>query len=291
MRWLRDRDFFPGSQAMLIREPVAETAIAFIHGWGGSALGTWDEFPAFLRASAEAAQADVFFLNYASREQSVAACAGEVKEFLLDLLRSPAARVVNPSLPEGTAPRPESWRYSRFILVAHSMGAVVVRRALLDLDRTVLAAEEAKAIRLLFFAPAHLGSSLPRLIASGLGLDFLPGASLVGQWLRLYYRSLDDLEGGSNALRQLLADSRAARARREVKDKSDDDLRAFVLHARQDKVVVQDRFDEDLDLRQIAHHNHRSACKPSQQYSLPVDELRTLLPRALGLKRSAASDT
>src|SRR5687768_14854748 len=85
MRWLRDDGFFPGSQAMLTREPMAETAIAFVHGWGGSAIGTWDEFPAALRTLPEAAQADVFFLNYESREQSVAACASELKEFLLDL--------------------------------------------------------------------------------------------------------------------------------------------------------------------------------------------------------------
>jgi pimeloyl-ACP methyl ester carboxylesterase len=277
LAWSRDDDFLPGSLAMLSRAPVVEKAVVFVHGWGGSASGTWEQFPTALRAMPEAALADAFFLDYPSTTLSVAVCAGELKELLVDLLRAPGAHVVNPSLPEEAPPRPAGWRYRRVLLVAHSMGAVVARRALLDLDRADLTVDEATAVRLLFFAPAHLGSSLPLLVASGLGLDWLPGASLVGRALRAHYRSLADLEEGSNALRLLSEDSRSARARRAAAQEPDDDLRAHVLHARNDKVVVQDRFDEDLDGRPIPHRNHRSACKPSHVYRLPVEALQGLL--------------
>ena len=277
LQWSRDDGFLPGSLVMLSRAPVVEKAIVFVHGWGGSASGTWEQFPTALRAMPEAAAVDAFFLDYPSTTLSVAVCASELKELLVDLLRAPAAHVVNPSLAEEAPPRPAGWRYRRVLLVAHSMGAVVARRALLDLDRTDLTVDEATAMRLLFFAPAHLGSSLPLLVASGLGLDWLPGASLVGRALRAHYRSLADLEEGSNALRLLSDDSRSARARRATAQEADDDLRAHVRHARNDKVVVQDRFDEDLDGRPIAHRNHRSACKPSESYRVPVEALRGVL--------------
>jgi hypothetical protein len=157
------------------------------------------------------------------------------------------------------------------------MGAVVVRRALLDLDRAGMKKRERKAIRLLFFAPAHRGSTLSKLIASGLGFDFLPGSSLIGQALTVHYRSLRDLEEESQALDLLHEDSVAARARRKLRRESDADLRAYVLHARNDKVVVQDRFDEDDSGRPIGHRNHRSVCKPEGAYRRPIDELRRLL--------------
>ena len=277
LRWIRDEDFFGRSQAMLNRAPAPETAVVFVHGWGDSALGTWEAFPAALREMPEAAAADIFFLDYPSTRASVATCAGEAKELLLDLLRAPARHLVNSSLPEGVAARAEEWRYARIVIVAHSMGAVVARRAWLDLERAGLSRQEAEKLRLLFFAPAHLGSSLPDLVASGLGLDCLPGASLVGRALVTYYRSLADLAPGSTALRLLADDSRTARERRMAAGTRDDDLRATVLHARDDKVVVQDRFDEDIDERPIAHRNHRNACKPDEAYRRPVEALRRQL--------------
>ncbi len=277
LRWRRDEGFFSSSQTMLSRDRAPRTAIVFVHGWGGSALATWEAFPSALRELREAADADVFFLDYPSTKTSVAVCAGEARELLLDLLRAPGKNLVNASLPDGTTPRSEGWRYARIWLVAHSMGAVVVRRALLDLDRAALGAPEAESLRLLFFAPAHRGSSLPHLVASGLGLEWLPGASLAGRALVTYYRSLADLEQGSTALNLLLEDSKAARERRKAARAADADLRAIVLHARDDKVVVQDRFDDDIEERPIAYRNHRSASKPDESYRRPIDELRKRL--------------
>jgi pimeloyl-ACP methyl ester carboxylesterase len=267
---------------MLNRAARPETAIVFVHGWGGSAAGTWAEFPSAVRAMPEAATADAFFLNYPSRVVSVASAGRDCQAFLEDLLRAPATQLVNPSLPREEAARPPDWRYARVVLVGHSMGAVVIRRALLNLDRADplkrLTPSEAASIRLLFFAPAHLGApSLAKFVASGLGLDMLPGASLVGQLVTLYFRSLQDLKENSTALAQLLKDNEAARVRRAANNATDTDLHARVVHARGDKVVVQDRFDEDWDERSIAGRNHRSACKPDGSYRRPVDELRSVL--------------
>jgi pimeloyl-ACP methyl ester carboxylesterase len=266
---------------MLSRAIRPEKAIVFVHGWGGSASGTWAEFPSALRVMPEAASADAYFLNYPSRSASVAAAGLEVQAFLEDLLRAPAIRLANPSLPFDESSRPLDWRYTRIALVGHSMGAVVIRRASLNLDRAEqskrLTANEAASLRLLFFAPAHRGSVLPKLVASGLGLDWLPGSALVGKLVSLHYRSLQDLENESDALKQLLEDNQTARARRASNIVNDADLHAGVVHAVDDKVVGQDRFDQDHDLRQIHRRNHRTACKPTWWYRRPVDELRSIL--------------
>ena len=262
---------------MLSRAQPATTAIVFVHGWGGDANGTWEAFPAALRALPKAASADVFFIQYRSTTMSASVCGLELEEFLHDLLRDPAASVVNPSLPPDTSLRPAAARYSRIVIVAHSMGAVVSRRALLNLDRKGLSPEEQDTIRLLFIAPAHIGSELPDLIASGLGLDWLPGASSLGRLLSVRYKSLADLKRKSDCLELLAADSVAARARRAAAKMRDDDLRARVVHAHGDKVVYQDRFDEDDERRPIANRHHRSVCKPDETFRRPVDELDALL--------------
>ena len=277
LRWSRDDGWMPDSQTMLNRGVGIRTAIVFVHGFAGSAGGTWEEFPSAIRAMPEAALTDVFLLDYPSTKVSVQVCGEEMGAFLADLLRNPMERIVNPSLPDDAPPRPIGERYERIVIVAHSMGAVVMRRALLDLDRNGMSQEEHHSLRLLLFAPAHRGSKLSKLIASGLGLDFLPGSTLIGQALRIHFRSLGDLEEKSQALTLLFDDSVAARARREARRESDADLRAYVLHARDDKVVVQDRFDEDVSGRPVGNRDHRNVCKPEEEYRRPVDEQRPFL--------------
>src|SRR6266487_689066 len=44
LRWSRDDKWMPKSQVILLQMP-AQMAIVFVHGWGGSAGGTWEFFP------------------------------------------------------------------------------------------------------------------------------------------------------------------------------------------------------------------------------------------------------
>jgi len=289
LTWLGDNDWFKGSRVLLSLDPLAiappgQTAIIFLHGWGGSGAETWEAFPPALRALPQATGADVFFLQYPSRDKSAAVCGGKVAEFLRDLLRAPSEQIVNPSLPSSASPRAPA-TYQHILIVGHSMGAAVGRRAVLDLDRDDLTDEERHRIRMLFFAPAHKGSSLPLLIRSGLHLDWLPGSTLVGAALTTYYRSLHDLAEDSTFLTTLEGDSKAARDERARGHATPAAaaaavryLRARVCHADGDKVVAQDRFDDDFRPAQtIRHTNHRSICKPREQYQDPVKALKGLL--------------
>lgn len=274
LRWADNRynSWISQSRALISMLPSPSRAIIFVHGWAGTAGDTWEAFPQGLR---KLTATDCLWLNYPTVDHSVAFCAATLRMFIGDLLRRPFDTIVNPSLPFGVASRERRMTYEKVILVGHSMGAVVIRRALLDLElNDDLTQEDRDKISLLFFAPAHKGSSIPLMIASGIGLDFLPGAQLVSNALALWYRSLQDLKEGSQCLTGLEQDSRLVREERRT---GTEYLRAHVYHAQGDKVVVQETFDRDHPVRPILKRNHRNICKPDDEYSEALEALEALL--------------
>ena len=268
------------SQAMLNCKADVKTAVVFVHGWRGDAVRTWDDFPGFIRSLPEMDSADAIFLEYPTVADSVSTAGANFRLFLMDLMRNPAKTIINPSACAEAEPRDERFAYKRIILVAHSMGAVVVRRALLDCEKArreeVFKEQEFAKIRLLFFAPAHTGSRIPLLIGSGLGLDFLPGAVAVGSLLKLYFVSLRDLEEGSRCLSLLAQENCEFRKARESNNHVVEHLRATVYHAENDKVVTDYHFDADYSTHPVNKRNHKSICKPADDYRKPVEALRSM---------------
>jgi pimeloyl-ACP methyl ester carboxylesterase len=282
MCWAGDDGWMPKSQVLMCCRPPKD-AVVFVHGWGGDAGSTWEAFPGAVATMPETSEADVFLLDYPSTTSSVAFCSQKLRLFLLDLARDPVARIAASSLPASAPHRDGEHRYGRIVLVAHSMGAVISRRALLDLDVGVeqggLEDYELARFRLLLFAPAHCGSRIARLIGSGLGLDFLPGATLVGAAASVWFSSLGDLEEGSDTLKTLAEDNARLREERRARNAPFGHLRAQVYHAHNDKVVIQNNFDRDPPFNPVMRRNHRSICKPADSYAAPVEGLRAVLSR------------
>jgi pimeloyl-ACP methyl ester carboxylesterase len=277
LHWSGAEGWMPDSLALLCRRE-ASTAIVFVHGFAGAADSTWELFPRSIRAMREASLADAFFIDYPSTTRTVAFCAAKLRLFLLDLLREPSTKAVNGSLPDGVPRRPPAATYDKIILVGHSMGAVVARRALLDLDRDDLEPKERDRVQMLFFAPAHKGArDLGRLVESGLGLDRLPFGGMLGSLLRLRYRSVADLTKQSECLADLAIDSEARREDRRDSGENTEYLRAHVYHAENDRVVYDDKFDDDRGTNPVMEQHHRSVCKPREGYAKPVEALRRLL--------------
>jgi pimeloyl-ACP methyl ester carboxylesterase len=269
----------PGSQVLLLKVP-AHTAIVFVHGWGGTAGGTWEFFPKALATLPAAASSDIYLLDYPSTNHQVPFCAAQLRNFLIDILQDPMDRIVNLSLPREAALHAATHRYERIVLVAHSMGAVVARRAILDIERAPpqgLTVEAVAKFKLLFFAPAHIGSDVPLLIGNGLGLDYLPGVKLIGNIILLWKHSLRDLEKESPCLRKLASDCRELREVREARQGDTAHLRAFVYHAEGDRTVFQDDFDRDFPFTPVMEKNHRSLCKPAESYRMPIEALEKVL--------------
>jgi pimeloyl-ACP methyl ester carboxylesterase len=277
LSWANDGGWMTRGEALLSATSGANAAVVFVHGWGGDAGGTWEDFQGNFRVLSEARTTDALFWGYPSRTPTVAFCAAKFREFLADLLDAPAPSILNPSLPPGAPPRDDGFRYSQITLCAHSMGAVIARRAMIDLEREGKLGDPRPIIRLLLFAPAHKGSNLPLMLASGFGLERLLPATLVGNFLRLYFRSLNDLAVGSDTLRRLEEDCRALRVSLENKGEDVGHLEALVLHAENDHVVEQEPFDDDPPFTAVMKQNHRSICKPDDSYREPLEVLRKLL--------------
>jgi hypothetical protein len=280
MRWVSDHQWMPTSQILLSRHKQIKTAILFVHGFGGDAGGTWETFPQAVASLPTSAKVDVYFLEYPSLTPQVPFCAGQLLRFLIDLVRDPVNCIIDQSLPTGAPRREKSMRYQKILVVAHSMGAVITRRALMDLDldqsQNGFTDKELAKFKLLFFAPAHAGSSIPRLISSGLTLNFSL-AKLFGSLAAVWFQSLRDLEIGSTFLAQLTNDCRELRETRNERRASITHLRAVVYHARNDRVVSQNNFDQDPPFVPVNNKNHRSICKPNETYRQPIEALDALL--------------
>jgi len=269
--WIR------GSRVLLSADAAPTTAVVLVHGWRGDASTTWEAFPKALRSSPKAHSTDAFFFQYPTTQNGPSFCSGPFRDFLLDVLRHPSTSIVNPSLPRDAAARDALALYDKVIVVAHSMGAAVARRALLDLDSDGLHDTERAKLTLLFFAPAHKGSTLALLVESGLGMEALPGASLVGKALTKFYGSLHELAEGSKFLGDLASDAANARLARLQAGGSIAYLRAFVYHCEDDRTVERGKFDEDHQFVPVMEKNHRKICKPDDVYRTPFNALKKFL--------------
>src|SRR5687768_3161138 len=68
------------------------TAVVFVHGFGGAATGTWLEFHHLLSDMPGAANADLLFYEYRSRQQRIEYNAAQFASFLEALVTQPFAR-------------------------------------------------------------------------------------------------------------------------------------------------------------------------------------------------------
>lgn len=125
--------------------------ILFVHGYGGHPRGTWERFPDLIRADAElGARFDVSLHHFHSSILNVPF-----------FTKAPPIHRIAQGLRAAVDNR-YAPRYSDVVLVAHSLGGLVVRRYICDeLPRGGL-----HTTQVMLFAVPNNGSSLARLAAS-----------------------------------------------------------------------------------------------------------------------------
>lgn len=107
------------------RTGTGQTAVIFIHGFNGNAgEGTWGDFPDYLKQNKALANWDVYSLGYATALSIDVIDIWTASPDIPKLARYLHTCCVNPPLK----------RYQSVALVAHSMGGLVVQRALADFD-------------------------------------------------------------------------------------------------------------------------------------------------------------
>lgn len=241
----------------------AERLIVFVHGFGGEALGTWGGMEATLVEHMNAASSDIVFYGYGSMRAQPTASAGLLRGFLDAAGENNASwlRALERAVP-GSTPR----TYDEILIVAHSLGAPVARRA--TLNALQAGSVWASAVRLVLFAPAHLGSLLHERRAE---LGVISG-SIVGTLLALVglrALSVEALKPGSRFLALLERDSRDGLANGWA-----DQIRAKqVVFGENEEVVVVERFCEDPPEEIWPGHTHRSVCKGQEAKNAVIGHL------------------
>lgn len=259
------------SRVILSEDPATSACLVFVHGFGGSAVDTWVDFPALVPQEPKCAQYDAFFWGYDGLFSSADFSAAELRSFIAALLREPATQIVNPSRPSGAPERPAAFAYERVIVCAHSLGAVITRRAVVDMARGIEAYHDVlPRLRLQFFAPAHKGAHIIAFgeqVLAAIPLPF-PVDGLAAEAIRSKFPALRSLEVGCQALLDL---EEATRALVRSDKARYDFLRAHVLHAQNDRVVEHTPFGEDHPQLFVRQHNHRSLCKPTATFRAPME--------------------
>jgi pimeloyl-ACP methyl ester carboxylesterase len=227
---------------------VPKTLIVFVHGFRGSWDKTWGMAPRDLTADERFAESDLVFFDYECAGRTSQRVALQLRALCAAAVTDPAAFCSQSEIAQG---RTKGWRYKRLLVVCHSLGAVIARRAILD----GLKASEPwpEFARLILFAPAHKGARVHALLTLTIG-------ALIGRLgeglLRVKYPVLDELEHGSPTLACLAEES----ARQMDSARTTLEATAVIV-ADVERVVDTTPFLSDPPPSSISGTNHLTVCK------------------------------
>ncbi len=246
-------------------EPVGK-AIIFVHGFKGD-YETWRGFPELLADDPKLEGWDVFFPEYDWRNRAQLT-GTSMYEFLKAIFASPAS-VFTSSKPALERDDP-TFKYTEVILVAHSLGAVVVRVALLT-------AHKAKAgwldrTKMVLYAPAHQGANIISLGSEALGALAVIG-KIIPPLLKGWFPSLIDLEVSGTTKSELL--NRLESETQALLDAGSGEFTKAraVLFGEDDRVVVPSPFCGDAIMGSVPGVGHGSICKPTTTFIRPYETL------------------
>jgi pimeloyl-ACP methyl ester carboxylesterase len=260
----------PQGWVLFLAHHVPRRLVIFVHGFQGGAVRSWRDFPMVDQAEDWWQESDLLFVSYPSERENLTASASRLRRVLPDFY---------PHLPDGTlqisgfSVRPaQAGGYEELILVGHSLGGVVVRRALCDAaedwlwrrakgqgaDRpTILDAK----VRM--FSPASAGFR-----PSGrLGLVRATPFWVVANAYLRRSSAFTDLQPASPVLRETRTRTEAL-----LQGPHGDELGALgaeIVWANPDDVVLSERYTTDRPAVAADGTDHGSVCKPNQGYVLP----------------------
>jgi pimeloyl-ACP methyl ester carboxylesterase len=238
-------------------------AVLFIHGFSGDAVNTWSHFPQMIPATRSFAGHDLFFYGFDGLWADMISSAAMFRSFL-DRMFKNVSKMSNENLPL-LVQRAPVFDYDELIIVAHSLGAVVARRALLD--ATTQQKPWVIRTKLVLYAPAHNGAPAAELaLEAAANIPFLGKFISAGKFVSPLIRQL---QADSTEIKELLADTLKAR-----ENKANPHLRAYrVFIAQYEKIIGNCRFADDPPPDAIPGTNHISICKPRIDFRAPLERL------------------
>ncbi len=286
---------FARSYALLADCEDKNTAVVFVHGFRGHPRKTWllfqslvdelqEEFPAW-------GMADLFFYEYDAYGTGINLNAQAFLEFLKRIFPTPERSLFNMRISRLPAeirgayknlllPIPK--RYTKLVLVGHSMGAVIIRAAILQLANSKLASVrqrratmgperkllELRNVRILhaqvrLFAPAHFGANPAGWIGVLLNLPFI--GELLRSWLN-YGQAYRELSDSSLILRDLKDQTTSLAASAPTVSA----FRAKSVWGTGESIVSVGNYQYDHESERVERLSHFEVCKPTLDYKLPL---------------------
>lgn len=239
-----------------------EELIVFIHGFGGNSIGTWNNFPNFLLSDSKFSKSDIIFYGYETFKGQAGDHAGQLYYFL-NKLQTPLTSKI---LPQGQN-LPER-NYIKIVLVAHSLGAILTRQALLlaEIDNK----DWVNKVIMGLFAPAHNGANIINL-----AMQALPGLSgLLGIFAKFKYPILSDLD---NHEQGIIHDIKSKTELLQNQGKGEYTKAKLVVYAMGDKVVRNIQYLNDKPPMVITATSHISVCKPTEDFKKPFELLKSII--------------
>ncbi len=250
------------------RQPVR--LVVFVHGFRGQAVGSWQHFPDAGEAHDWWQQSDLLFVGYPSSRDNPQATAGRLRRYLPDFYPDLPTQLLEVSGAQvrQTADAP----YRELLLVGHSLGGVIVRRALCEIAEAWL--EELKT---------NPSAPKPRLLDAQVRL-FSPAsagfraAGFLGMvQASSFWRAVNMQLRRSSAYTELQPRSpflAKTQERTEVlvanSDSEFSSLKAHIVWANPDNVVLTERYESDHKPDEpVDGTTHSSVCKPTVGYDLP----------------------
>lgn len=238
------------------------TLIIFVHGFGGKALSTWSDFPLLVLNDNKFKACDIIYYGYDTFQGQAGDHSAELYAFINEAINPLANKILpaNQGLNERT--------YNRILLVAHSLGAVLVRQAQL-LAYTAKKAWVSKS-ELALYAPAHNGAEVVSLAKESLSGVL----GLMGLFAKFRFPILTDLDAHDDGILNVIK-NKTDEIQRE--GNGDFSKAKLVVYAKGDKIVKNIPYFEDSPPIVIQNSSHTSVCKPSSAFTKPIDLLKQII--------------
>lgn len=243
------------------------SVVVFVHGFNGRPVSSWLEFPSRLPEEPAWTGSDLVFFGYDGRYAPVMASALVLAEFLDELM---AGHVPTNVASGRRSARQDGELYRRLVVVGHSLGAVVARRALLEARRPIRA-DWLTRTHLVLFAPAHRGADVASLVLEGL-VGFPVAGPGLAAWVAYRFPPARELAPLSSTLTDLERESAEAYATGENAVQA----RAIAFGER-DRIVRVENFLNDPRPKIFLERGHSDVCKPIRGFLEPVDLFKELI--------------